>query len=121
MSPVVEGLENDIVHLVDLVMDIKSMMFNLSTQVTNIEARSNKVQEDFAVLLSGVAEGVGTIGRTNSDLMERLNILREQQEVVVGSVHELGAISIRSFFGLPVTSGKQMRCSYCGLSGMKLS
>ena len=120
MSPVVEGLENDIVHLVDLVMDIKSMLFGLSTQVTNLEVKNNKVQEDFAVLLSGVAEGVGTVGRTNSDLMEKFNLLREQQEVVVGSVHELGAISIRSFFGLPVTSGKQMRCSYCGLSGTKL-
>ena len=120
VSPVVEGLENDIVHLVDLVMDIKSMLFGLSTQVTNLEVKNNKVQEDFAVLLSGVAEGVGTVKRTNSDLMEKFNLLREQQEVVVGSVHELGAISIRSFFRLPVTSGKQMRCSYCGLSVTKL-
>ena len=109
-SPLIIGLNNDIVHLVEMIDGMRTAVDDILCRVKTLEDN----QVGLSPIVSGIAEGIGALGRSVA--------ARAQEQLDVGhaincSVHELGAIAIRTYFSLPVTSGKQHRCSYCGMAG----
>ena len=109
-SPVIIGLNNDIVHLVEMVDGIKYVVDDILARVQAVEDH----QAGLAPLISGVAEGLGALGRSVASKAQEQQTLGQ---AITCAVHELGGLAIRNYFSLPVTSGKQHRCSYCGMSG----
>ena len=111
------GLGNDVGHLVELVMDLKKSLQNVSARLGTLETCIQTTTTDMTMLVTGVAEGVGTLGRDFTSMGHDLGHVLSQQDDLKSAVHELGSISLRNFFNLPVTSGKQIRCSFCNMSG----
>ena len=109
-SPMIIGLNNDIVHLVEMIDGMRTAVDDILGRIKTLEDN----QAGLSPVVSGIAEGIGALGRSVA--------ARAQEQIDIGhaincSVHELGAIAIRNYFALPVTSGKQHRCSYCGMAG----
>ena len=115
------GLGNDVGHLVELVMDLNKSLQNVSARLGTLETCIQTTTTDMTMLVTGVAEGVGTLGRDFTTMGHDLGHVLSQQDDLKSAVHELGSISLRNFFNLPVTSGKQIRCSFCNMSGKYLT
>ena len=115
------GLGNDVGHLVELVMDLNKSLQNVSARLGTLETCIQTTTTDMTMLVTGVAEGVGTLGRDFTSMGHDLGHVLSQQDDLKSAVHELGSISLRNFFNLPVTSGKQIRCSFCNMSGKYLT
>ena len=117
VTPVVVGLGNDVGHLVELVMDHNKAVQNVTARLGTLESCVQTNNNDLSVLVTGAAEGVGTLGRDFTSVCHDLRQIKDQQGEMMSAVHELGSVSLRNFFNLPVTSGKQIRCSFCSMSG----
>ena len=116
LTPMVLGLGNDVDHLVEIVLYLSNSVQAALAQLNHLHDRLNNIYQETTILVTGIAEGVGTLSQDFSRLANDLCILWDQQQEVVSAVHELGSISLRYFFNLPVTSGKQTRRSFCSMS-----
>ena len=107
------GLGNDVGHLVELVMELNKSLQNVSARLGTLETCIQTTTTDMTMLVTGV-------GRDFTSMGHDLGHVLSQQDDLKSAVHELGSISLRNFFNLPVTSGKQIRCSFCNMSGKYL-
>ena len=109
-SPVIIGLNNDIVHLVEIVDGMRTAVDDILVRVKTLEAN----QAWLSPLVSRIAEGIGALGRI---VAARAQEQTQIGQAIICAEHELGAITKRNYFALPVTSRKQHHCSFCGMAG----
>ena len=101
-SPVIIGLNNDIVHLVEMVDGIKYVVDNILARVQAVEDH----QAGLAPLISGVAEGLGALGRSVASKAQEQQTLGQ---AITCAVHELGGdLPSATIFPSPLPPGNSI-------------
>ena len=75
LTPMVLGLGNDVDHLVEIVLYLSNSVQAALAQLNHLHDRLNNIYQETTILVTGIAEGVGTLSQDFSGLANDLCLL----------------------------------------------